>query len=116
MEFNEFLNNCQIDDVLCYQKDQLHKINKIKETFKNACFGSTSHHIFELLKRYDLKISDHSLFNDGINCQILKAGSSGWQEGKLKLKVTLEFCLNEPEVDEPESPLDDIRQEINKDS
>jgi hypothetical protein len=116
MEFNDYLNNCQEDDVLCYKDNQLHKIHKIKNTFQYACFDNTSHHIFEELKRNEIKISELSLFKDGVNCQILKAGSNGWQEGKLRLKVTLEFCPNEPKVDAPESPLDDIRQEMNKDS
>jgi hypothetical protein len=116
MEFNDYLNNCQEDDVFCYQDNQLYKINKIKNTFQYACFDRTSHHIFEELKRNEVKISELSLFKDGVDCKILKAGSNGWQEGKLRLKVTLEFCPNEPEVTKPESPLDDIRQEMNKDS
>ncbi len=61
-------------------------------------------------------------FSDGIDCELLKVGAAGWQKGKVKinLNVTLEFCPDEPEVEEPpasneqeisqpESPLDDIR-------
>ncbi len=67
---------------------------------------------------------------EGITCQILRVGSSGWQSGKLRIKiyteiihkknyweddkpkinVVLEFCPDE--LDQPESPLDDIRQMI----
>ena len=37
---------------------------------------------------------------DGEECEILKANSSGWQKGKIKLKVnvTLDFVPNEPEI------------------
>ncbi|NJK74587.1 MAG: KGK family protein [Richelia sp. CSU_2_1] len=58
---------------------------------------------------------------EGMNCQILKIGSPGWQKGKLRIKASLdyeayrasvkidcEFCPDEPA--EPESILDDIRQ------
>ncbi len=67
---------------------------------------------------------------EGITCQILRVGSSGWQSGKLRIKISteiiprknhkendktkinvvLEFCPDE--LDQPESPLDDIRQMI----
>ncbi|MCC3443919.1 MULTISPECIES: KGK domain-containing protein [unclassified Microcoleus] len=56
---------------------------------------------------------------EGIDCQILKIGSKGWQKGKLKIEVnatlqswktqtSIKFCPDEPP--EPKSPLDDIRQ------
>jgi hypothetical protein len=51
----------------------------------------------------------------GVDCQILKP-SKNWQKGKVRIKVTLEFCPDEPEIEEikePESPLDDLRRMIN---
>lgn len=56
---------------------------------------------------------------EGIDCQILKIGSKGWQKGKLKIEVnksfhsgqtqtSIKFCPDEPP--EQKSPLDDIRQ------
>ncbi len=56
---------------------------------------------------------------EGIDCQILKIGSKGWQKGKLKIEVnrsfhsgqtqtSIKFCPDEPP--EKKSPLDDIRQ------
>ena len=56
---------------------------------------------------------------EGIDCQILKIGSNGWQKGKVKIEVKedlqlgetqvcIKFCPDEPL--EPKSPLDDIRQ------
>lgn len=44
------------------------------------------------------------LFEQGISCEVLRPGAK-WQKGKVR--ITLEFC-----PDEPESPLDDIRQAI----
>lgn len=65
-------------------------------------------------------------FNSGVNCKIFKPGNI-WQTGKIRIKVALEFCSDEPEVEEvaqsnesnikqPESPLDDIRQMMNGNS
>lgn len=65
---------------------------------------------------------------EGVNCQVLRVGSTGWQAGKLRIKVSsqiispnkhresgnfkinifLEFYPNE--ALEAESPLDDIRK------
>lgn len=64
---------------------------------------------------------------EGINCEILKFGAKGWQKGKVRIKVTLEFCPDQPEIEETptnnnleinqiESPLDDIRQMMNGNS
>jgi hypothetical protein len=57
-------------------------------------------------------------FGDGINCEVLRLDAKGWQKGKVRieLKVSLEFCPDETEISQLESPLDDIRQMIKKDS
>lgn len=66
-------------------------------------------------------------FEEGINCEVLKFDSNAWQKGKVRIKVTLEFCPDEPEIEEitqsndaeanqTESPLDDIRRMMNKDN
>ena len=65
--------------------------------------------------------------NEGVYCETMKFDAKGWQKGKVKLKVTLEFCpdepefaeilaSNEPEIAQRESPLDDIRRLINENS
>lgn len=41
--------------------------------------------------------------DDAIDCEVLRLGAKGWQKGKVR--ITLQFC-----PDQPESPLDDIRQ------
>lgn len=52
---------------------------------------------------------------DGVICEILKPGKN-WRKGKLRFKLSLEFCPDEPEPeDNPESAsgnssLDVIRQ------
>ncbi|MFW6296407.1 MAG: KGK domain-containing protein, partial [Halothece sp.] len=38
----------------------------------------------------------------------------GWQKGKFRIRVALEFIPDEPENNQPESPLDDIRQQMNQ--
>jgi KGK domain len=59
--------------------------------------------------------------NSGVACEIMSPSEKGWQKGKLRIKISLEFCPDEitPE-NEPknsnhlteESLLDDIRKSI----
>jgi hypothetical protein len=66
-------------------------------------------------------------FDEGENCEILRVGGKGWQKGKMRIRLTLEFCPDEPAVEdppasnkpesrEPESPLDDIRRMIKEEN
>jgi hypothetical protein len=61
-------------------------------------------------------------FRDGLDCKMLKPGAKSWERGKVRL--TLEFApevlevaeIDESENSKSESPLDDIRQRMSKDS
>ena len=48
------------------------------------------------------------ILGEGLPCEVLKPGAP-WRKGKIK--VSLEFC-----PDEPISPLDDIRQSLQAES
>lgn len=77
-----------------------------------------------------IKLSNETinkLFIEGIPCEVLKFGSQGWQKGKAKIRMNVEFCPdetevietptnNQPETSQPESPLDDLRRMINQES
>lgn len=57
---------------------------------------------------------------DEIDCEVLKLSSGSWVKGKLK--ISLEFIpeeaetpeTNQSEISESESPLDDLRRELNQ--
>jgi hypothetical protein len=60
--------------------------------------------------------------DDGVECEVLQGQGGGWQRGKVKLSVCLEFIPDKPEVyqhspsiapSQPESPLDDLRSQLN---
>jgi hypothetical protein len=65
--------------------------------------------IFETIFDNYTEYQKNLWINEGIKCEILKPGSLDWDMGKVRLKLTIEFCS-----DRVESPLDDIRQEINR--
>lgn len=94
----EVLNN-QADDLLSNDRNLFspcwpHPIVKVYKL-------SDKLHEF-LMKGLD---SQKIFLNEGMPCEFLKLGSPRWRKGRLKVKLVLEFY-----PDEPESPLDDIRQ------
>lgn len=78
------------------------------KTFENLDISHTSRvvHLLAALQEYFYHATNEAiLFTEGIDCEVLRLGAKGWQEGKIRINV--EFCPNQPS--EPESPLDDIR-------
>jgi hypothetical protein len=131
MEGNFELENCNQHEALSV-KDKVFKISKIQEALKTIFCGDLANALYENLKSYGVDIDpggsvignkfyryNSNFFKEGIECEILKFNSDGWKKGKLRIKVTLQFCPDEPEIEEtpeikePESPLDDLRRMIN---
>ena len=116
LETNQYLNNCDSRDVVSFESQDPIYIRKlfslVKSAFDSSIINMMSNSITRKLNN---KCNAKLWFEDGENCEILKASSPGWQTGKMKLKinVTLEFIPDEPEE---KSPLDDVRQELNKDN
>lgn len=131
MEFNSYLQKCSDNDVLSFGCTLL-KWDRFKYLIKcaleprdtgdskvvraiNEDFTSPS----PAVRIYPGSLIDS---NESLDCEILRIGSSGWQKGKMKLKITLEFIPDQPEIEEAvaksqlESPLDDLREMLKIDS
>lgn len=65
--------------------------------------------------------------SEGVKAAALKFGAKGWQKGKIRIRMNVEFCPdetevietptnNQPENNESELPLDDLRRMINQES
>ena len=84
------LSNLQLED-------------KITQLLNNKIFG-TERSYYGDSKQWFVK---------GFPCEILKSETPGWQQGKVKLhlevKIKVEFCPDESELEKPESPLDEFR-------
>ena len=112
---NKYLKQCNSRDVILFDSKGILQLDVIQnlvfEGFQAYLRNSITHSIHQQLSS---KYRTDLWLKDGEECEILRAGSSGWQKGKIKLKinVTLEFIPNEPEA--IESPLDDVRQELNQ--
>ncbi len=70
---------------------------------------------------------------EGKECEILRLGATKWQKGRIRTQAVIklekeenskvintqtefiiEFCPDEPEIIEPESPLDELRRQISE--
>ncbi|MBE9122941.1 KGK domain protein [Tychonema sp. LEGE 07199] len=136
MEDKFDFHNCGNEDALSFGNAML-KVEKLKETVNEVLpengLGQT---LNSSLSKQKLDINVglttdltryfyEKWFGEGIDCEILRVGAQGWKKGKIKLKlnVTIEFCPDEPKVEEtpennqleispPESPLDDLRRQL----
>jgi hypothetical protein len=65
-------------------------------------------------------------FSQGIDCEILRLGADRWKKGKVKLKINLEFYIEEQsavetyrrnnlKLEPSDSPLTDLRQIVHQD-
>ena len=118
MEYNSYLQECGDDDVLSFSK-AMFKVGKFRDaveyafTDKNKVEASLD---YALQEKKVAPSNIRELLGEGVNCEVLRIASKGWQKGKLRIKVSLEFYPDEPEISEPESPLDDLRQMINQET
>ncbi|WP_107669195.1 KGK domain-containing protein [Cyanothece sp. BG0011] len=115
LEHNHYFDND--DDVIAFSADSLVKLSKLKEVInsfiKSRLLKVMTDHFHHIGIRGEF-INSFDVFKYGQNCEILQVGSNGWKKGKIRLKVSLEFIPDEPEIKEIESPLDDIRQSMNE--
>ena len=131
------------EDVLTFSKpEQTFKLGNFRERvsqqFRSKLDSYSGIEGFGFISIEGRKIYSSNLIwkSTTIDCEILRLGSKNWQKGKLRIQVSLEraavanyppssqnmeiqhvyleFCSDEPEISQPESPLDDIRQMINQ--
>ncbi|MFN6487045.1 MULTISPECIES: KGK domain-containing protein [unclassified Nostoc] len=117
---------CSDGDVLDFG-DNTYKVGKLKQAIDTS-FNSTLEYRFnqELSsKGIHIKESPNmNWFQKGKDCEILTLGSPSWKKGKVKIKISVEFYIeeediqitnsNNSEITELESPLDDLRRMINE--
>lgn len=105
-----------------------YSIFKIREFITEIEQAFKTHGLNELINRLSsrggIPVKNRDWYREGVDCELLKPGSEGWRKGKIRIKISLELCLDEPEISEipssnkpetnqPESPLDDMRRMIN---
>ena len=92
-------------------KPRMFKMNYLKK----AILGELLNISMESIEQNDsIACENLKLINEGLKCEILKLGLNNWKKGKVRINISLEFCPDEPEISQYESPLDEIRREMNQ--
>jgi hypothetical protein len=124
--------DCKDDDVLSFG-DTTFKVGRFKTVVKKLFGPEMGNTLSNGLKSQGVQIDNKITmpsgksddlkrwFGEGVDCEILKIGYPGWKKGKVKIKVSLEFYMEDDNqkldnqaITEPESPLDDLHRMINE--
>jgi hypothetical protein len=92
------LKNCEDYEVLLFGNHTC-LVERLKQDIEYA-LKERAQAIIESLankKSIDKSCYDQQWFEEGKECKLLKLGAKEWQPGKIRVKVTLEFCPDEPE-------------------
>jgi hypothetical protein len=96
----------------------LYKGEKLKISI-DCCLGQKIRELNAAMQSQSVLIHTQGEWFGGIPCELLGTSGKGWEKGKIKMKVTVEFVpdIDEvPEIDRSDSTsnsnasLDDIRQ------
>ncbi|MGB3266199.1 MAG: KGK domain-containing protein [Microcoleus sp.] len=114
------------DEEVLWLVNEWETLNKdlgVNSYFKHPIISSGQFQTYLKNSIYLVEKIRNVLFDEGIAGKVLRFGSQGWQKGKIRVKICVEFCPDEPEVEEtpennqleispPESPLDDLRRQL----
>jgi KGK domain len=104
----EFYRNieCNEDDVISFGEDTF-KVGKFKKAVRE-CFGyDFGYGLVSLLSNQGVRIDKQAIspqgnnedytkwFDEGVDCNILKTDAPGWRKAKIKIKVSIEFTIEE---------------------
>ncbi|MBP0021500.1 MAG: hypothetical protein J7647_28585 [Cyanobacteria bacterium SBLK] len=108
------------NDVIAFGDDAF-KIGKFKQALKE-CFGyDFGYGLLGLLSNQGIKIDKTQVspdgeqsdflkwFNEGVDCEILKTDAKGWRKARVKVKVAVEFIVDESPAT-PQEPASSVRE------
>jgi hypothetical protein len=112
MKPQSHFSNCSNDDLIEFSEDTLTKIGKLRKAIKQlstqeiekmvqvslSSQGIKTYHVTEMYQSDGQKIiHTNNWLSNGVACRILKLGEGNqqWQQGKIKLRLEIEFEPNE---------------------
>ncbi len=116
----QYLEHENSSAVVSFNNGTTFKVSKFMEQLNNFFRGSVLRDLSKNLSQIGLGSppNDGGNWNIGVEAEILEPRSGEWKKGKVRMRVILEFCPDEPEeikndnVLQNNNSLDDIRQSI----
>lgn len=108
--------------VVSFENGTTFKVSKFMKILNTLFSQSILKDLSEKLKQVGLGTppEHRHAWNQGVDAEILEPQSGEWKKGKVRMRVILEFCPDEPEKVKIEhnqqnaNSLDDIRQIISQ--
>jgi hypothetical protein len=102
--------------VVSFDNGTTFKISNLMKQLNNLLIKSVLNNLLEHLKQVGLGTPPNyrENWNKAVDAEILEPQSGVWKKGKLRMRVILEFCPDEPEEKKVQNngSLDDIRQTL----
>ena len=115
----QYLDNEDSNTVVSFDNGTTFKVSKLMEQINKFLQQSVLYKLSENLSQAGLGTPPNyqGNWNKGVKAEILEPKSGEWKKGKVRMRVILEFCPDEPEKIEDNAShngnsLDDIRQTI----
>lgn len=98
---------CGDDDVIAFG-ESMFRSGKLKRSIAQSFDGSVGRAIDQKLRQHGLDIPTRMIgstrlanehcqwFDEGISCEILDLGTRRWRKGKVRVRVSVEFLVEEP--------------------
>ncbi len=108
MNFNTALGGLDDQAILVFN-NTTHSVKELRYAIDVAMLSDLPQELVESLKSQGIQmelgttdphghwqpLQETSLFQTGVDCKVQQPDTSAMQSGKLKLKISLEFCPNE---------------------
>ena len=117
----QHLKHEESNAVVSFNNQTTYRVSKLMEQFNVFFRESVLNNLAERLQKINLGTPSYNkshVWNiHGVDAEILEPKSGEWKKGKVRMRVILEFCPDEPEEIEDDfvqqvSSLDDICQTI----
>jgi hypothetical protein len=118
----QYLEHEESNAVVSFENGTTFKVSKFMEYLNSFFRHSILKDLSEKLKQVGLGTppEHRHAWNQGVDADILEPQFGEWKKGKVRMRVILEFCPDEPEeikiehTQENANSLDDIRQIISQ--
>lgn len=111
MKNHSFFENCH-DNAVLAKGDLMFKISKLKQAIQESFINEIPNSFnSSLYHKIGCNLAALSWFTEegGSDWEFLNLGSNQWQKGTIRVSIHVEFIPDE----ENESPLDEIRKNMN---
>lgn len=117
----EHLEHEASNAVISFSNGTTFKVSKLMEQLNNFFKLSVLRELSQNLSQVGLGSPPHRQdWSNSVDAEILEPQSGEWKKGKVRMRVILEFCPDEPEevknynLPQNSNSLDDIRQTISQ--